>query len=327
MLQHVVNMRHRGQHDISQLIISGLQSLVVSPSVQAVLSFAQSHLAVSTDPRESAHSYGFRAQQDLNFSNLSRQRTSYSVERSRATVLAALDNVRHPNLDCCWSVVLTTLTTHPRETCTAGVYSSARNPRGACMALCQYSIHNSTCSSCHLYWDRFMGPSWQKFNSKQLIMATKLLLRLPILVGGLCQDARGNCATSMSSPCMLDSLAILVLQATLTTLCLQEECKEPDSFEARLLLLHLEAISGRALVPQVAHAQSLQHVDSAKLAAISGLIPSIGGFKFDTGRRQSTGRKRKRSVSKKRVEPSQDSHSMRPSLQADDLFQVRASAP
>lgn len=95
MLQHAVYMRPQGQHDVPKQIIHALQRLVVSPGIQAALSFALSHLPVAhSSSTPSGQSYELPAQHDLELNNMARQRTAYSDARRRATVLAAVDNVR-----------------------------------------------------------------------------------------------------------------------------------------------------------------------------------------------------------------------------------------
>jgi hypothetical protein len=100
MLQHVVNMRHLGEHDISRMIISGLQSLEVLPGVHALFSFAESHLPMSAVSSDTAYPYGLITHNDLDQSGTVQPSSAYSVERRRAKMLAALENVR-PYLTVC----------------------------------------------------------------------------------------------------------------------------------------------------------------------------------------------------------------------------------
>lgn len=116
MLQHAVYMRPTGLHDVPKQILCSLQGLVESPGIQAVLSFALSHLPVATQPsstRPSGPSYELLAQEELELNNMPRQSTAYSVDRRRATVLAALDNVRlhSPHLQVGCAVLATSRTT------------------------------------------------------------------------------------------------------------------------------------------------------------------------------------------------------------------------
>lgn len=114
-------------------------------------------------------------------------------------------------------------------------------------------------------------------------------------------------------------------EGALSKVFVQEECKTSGSFEAKLLLLHLGSMSGKAVAPLLPAQLRLHHTDSQKLDRLYELASFVDrNSKDNLFPGQPPGNKRKRSVSLNPEPPSQvrKSVSTGSSRPLRDTFQV-----